>query len=125
MSRVTQDHYRSQNAGGGSEPVVEFGKLYFNTSVNVFNDAPSEIGCLYFGYDEMVSLDFDITDTYQIQVDPQLVKDIITDYTDYDNMVAFIRFESGDIYTSTQNMMSAFDAIKAGNDYTMNVKIKM
>lgn len=80
---------------------------------------------MYFGYDEMVSLDFDITDTYQIQVDPQLVKDIITDYTDYDNMVAFIRFESGDIYASTQNMMSAFDAIKAGNDYTMNVKTKM
>ena len=85
----------------------------------MFSDTPSEIGFIYRSGDEITSLDYDMTGSYQVQVDPQLVSDVIDQYSGSD-LMACIRFESGKKYTSSSSMSAAFDALKAGDNYTMD-----
>lgn len=117
MSHVTQDHYRSQNAGG-AKPVI-LGKLFFTVP-----NSPSVNSIDFAGFIDnngvhVTMMPAAIVSATKIQLNENLVAQCVKNADNY--AYGYVQYRTGEAYKSRMKPAIALNTVTTGVDATLAV----
>ena len=122
MSHVTQDHYRSQNTGGGS---VKLGHIILTLPLSTFTNRLDAVGYINVNGMQMFDLHgaWMTLSATSVQLSDNFTKTCVNDW---ENIMYFcVKYSNGSNYRSVFVNVLDVNLLKNGNDITIKIQTSL